>query len=386
MRNLLLLRGAPGCGKSTFVKKWNLTPYTICVDDIRSLLYSPSMDHENGKIIITQKYDNNVWNLIFNILEKRAQVGDFCIIDATHCKTQDFNKYNDIVKKYHYRITCIDFSSVDINLCKYQNAMRNNESKVDDQVIDNIYSRFDTQKIPSKIDVIKYNDEESIKKFLYLKPLGVNQYNKIVFIGDIHGCYNPLEKYFNENPISDDNLYVFLGDYFDRGIQNDKVCEFILKIYNKSNVMLLQGNHEKWLIAYANNEYQQNTCKSSEFMNNTVPQLDKFDKKELRQLCRKLIQCAYLKYRDNKFICTHAGLGFMPENLKFISSETMIKGGRYEEKTDEWFEKNNTDVNLYQVHGHRNLYEIDINEFKHSFNLNEYVEFGDNLRILEIEK
>jgi hypothetical protein len=76
----------------------------------------------------------------------------------------------------------------------------------------------------------------------------------------------------------------------------------------------------------------------------------------------------------------------MPENLKFISSETMIKGGRYEEKTDEWFEKNNTDVNLYQVHGHRNLYEIDINEFKHSFNLNEYVEFGDNLRILEIEK
>ena len=93
--------------------------------------------------------------------------------------------------------------------------------------------------------------------------------------------------------------------------------------------MLLTGNHEQWFIEYANEEYENDlthvlnsepieysyVCKSHEFISNTAPMLEKFSKKDLRQLCRKFIQCAYLQYGENKFICTHAGLGFMPKNL-----------------------------------------------------------------------
>ena len=32
MRTLLLMRGAPGCGKSTFIKQHGLEPYTLCAD------------------------------------------------------------------------------------------------------------------------------------------------------------------------------------------------------------------------------------------------------------------------------------------------------------------------------------------------------------------
>lgn len=41
MRVLLLLRGSAGCGKSTWIEKNNLKPYTLSADDIRLLCQSP---------------------------------------------------------------------------------------------------------------------------------------------------------------------------------------------------------------------------------------------------------------------------------------------------------------------------------------------------------
>ena len=43
MRILLLLRGAPGCGKSTWIEKNGLKPYALSADNIRLLCQSPIM-------------------------------------------------------------------------------------------------------------------------------------------------------------------------------------------------------------------------------------------------------------------------------------------------------------------------------------------------------
>ncbi|HAR80004.1 MAG TPA: serine/threonine protein phosphatase, partial [Succinivibrionaceae bacterium] len=44
MRTLLMLRGAPGCGKSTFVREHQLEPYTISSDTVRLLYRAPVLD------------------------------------------------------------------------------------------------------------------------------------------------------------------------------------------------------------------------------------------------------------------------------------------------------------------------------------------------------
>lgn len=399
MRDLVILRGAPGCGKSTFINKNGLKPYTLCADNIRLMFQTPVMDHESGMFKITQNNDKQVWTLLFQLLEERMKRGEFTIIDACHSKSSDFSKYYNLADKYRYHLWCIDFSSVPIEVCKLQNKNRLEYQYVPETVIDNIYARFATNKIPNRVTCVTPENWEDILTF---NPLNVDQYKKLVFIGDIHGCFDPLNEYFINNPFSEENLYVFLGDYFDRGIQNDLVCEWLLNHYTFKNVMLLTGNHDIWVTEYANEQYNEDmeyilnpseklfgysfVCKSNEFITNTAPTLEKFSKKDLRQLCRKFIQCAYLQYGENKFICTHAGLGFMPKNLKLIASKEMIRGGKYEENVDAWFEKNNTDKHLYQIHGHRNLYNVQVNEFPHSFNLNEAVEFGENLRIIEISK
>ncbi len=381
MRDLVLMRGAPGSGKSTFLRENNLIQYTLCADDLRCMFQTPVMDHETGTFGISQKNDRKVWQLLFELLEARMERGEFTIIDACHSKSSDFSKYYNLADKYRYRIHCIDFSTVPIDVCKKQNKMRPEYKWVPERVLENIYSRFDTNTIPNRVNIYT---KDNWKEILTFNPMNVDKYEKLVFIGDIHSCWNPLEKYFNEHPMNDSTLYVFLGDYFDRGIQTKEVCTWLLENYTKSNIMLLQGNHEKWLMMYAAEEIE--SIKSKEFIENTALALDEFNKKELRQLCRKFIQCAYLTFGDKIFFANHAGIGFMPETLKLIASQELIRGGKYEDNIDEWFEKNNKNENLIQIHGHRNEYHTNMCEFPHSFNLNDKVEFGGELRILEITK
>ena len=82
MKTLLLLRGAPGAGKSTFIKENNLEQYTLEADKFRTLISSPELDI-TGKFNITQHQDGKAWELLFLALENRMKNGDFTVVDAT---------------------------------------------------------------------------------------------------------------------------------------------------------------------------------------------------------------------------------------------------------------------------------------------------------------
>ena len=103
MRVLLLLRGAPGCGKSTFIEEHGLKPYTLCADDIRVLCSTPQLS-VNGTYGISQKNEKDVWSMLFKLLETRMKRGEFTVIDATNSKTIEMNRYKSMCEKYRYRI------------------------------------------------------------------------------------------------------------------------------------------------------------------------------------------------------------------------------------------------------------------------------------------
>lgn len=382
MRVLLLLRGSAGCGKSTWIEQNGLKPYTLSADDIRLLCQSPIMQVD-GTEGISQANDNVTWKTLFNLLEVRMEKGEFTVIDATNSKTSEMNRYKEMCNTYRYRIFCVDFTDIPIEEVKRRNANRGELKRVPDEVIDKMYSRFATQKIPSGIKVIKPDELDTI----WMKMFDMSEYKRIHHIGDTHGCYTALQKYLYDNGgMKDDEMYIFTGDYIDRGLENADVVKFLISIMNKKNVLMLEGNHERWLWLYANDC----TGKSKEFELITKPQLEnaRIDKKDIRQLYRKLGQCAYYKYGDNIFLVTHAGLSTLPKNLSCVATDQMIKGvGNYNdfEKIAETFVKT-TPENVYQIHGHRNTKGLPVKVNDRVFNLEGRVEFGGSLRCVQVDK
>lgn len=380
MRILLLLRGSPGCGKSTWIEQNGLKDYTISADDIRMLCSSPLLT-VSGEKAINPYNDPVVWKIVFKLLELRMKNGEFTVIDATNSKTSEMNRYKELCSTYKYRIYCVDFTDVPIEVSKRRNQMRSEIKQVPDEVINKIYSRFQTQKIPSGITVIKPNELDRI----WMKKLDLSVYKKVHHIGDIHGCYTALMDYFDSNGgLKDDEFYIFCGDFVDRGLENVEVIQFLLSIYNKPNVYLIEGNHEKWLWIWAND----GISNSKEFELVTKTQLDnaKISKKNVRELYRKIGQCAYYEFGGNTYIVTHAGLSTIPENISTVATAQMIKGvGSYNdfEAVADSFIKN-TPQNCYQIHGHRNTKCLPVQVNERVFNLEGHVEFGGCLRCVQV--
>ena len=75
MRNLFVLRGVAGCGKSTWIEKNEFEPWTISSDEIR-LMFSSPVYNTNGEWTISQKQNKKVWNLIYELLDKKMKQGE----------------------------------------------------------------------------------------------------------------------------------------------------------------------------------------------------------------------------------------------------------------------------------------------------------------------
>lgn len=380
MRTLLLFRGAPGSGKSTFIDENGLRPYALSADEIRMQCQSPQQT-ASGDVQIGTDNEKEVWSMLYKLLEIRMKKGEFTVIDATNSKTVEMNRYKSMCDQYRYRMFCLDLTDLPIEECKRRNANRIPLKRVPEDCIDKMYSRFRTQKIPSGIKVLKPEQLSEI----WMKKFDMSNYEKIVHIGDIHGCYTALMEYFKDG-FNDNYMYIFVGDLVDRGIENAEVVNFFIEATQRKNVLVLTGNHEQWLWLYGNDAY--GNSKEFEFV--TRKQLDeaKVDKRAIRQMFRRFGQCAWYQYGDKEIVVTHGGLATMPDNLTMVSTHQMIHGvGSYNDSdniADTWMRT--TKENQYQIFGHRNIKNSPIHVRDRVFNLEGKVEFGGYLRIVELDK
>lgn len=381
MRSLIILRGSPASGKSTWVKQMGLENYCLSADNIRLLVQSPILSAEYTHRIISQRNDAYVWQLLFELLEERMKRGEFVIVDATHSRSSDFSRYNKLCEKYRYRKYYVSFADVPIEECKRRNAEREDYKRVPESVIDKMYARLATQgKTSGWVEIDKNNfwNEVGVKLF------DMNKYERIHIFGDIHGCFTALKEYFDNEPYNENDFYIFTGDYIDRGLENKETLEYLMELCQYNNVLMLEGNHERWLNFYSNDEME--NIRSNTFMRKTIPQIIDMDKKDIRNFYRKLGQIAYFEFDGVNYLVSHGGISYMPEELQLVATEQFINGvGDYNVNIDEVFAKNEKGKNIVQVHAHRNTFEInDVDE--KSYDLEGKVEFGGHLKIMRLEK
>ena len=377
MRTLLLLRGIQASGKSTWIKENNLEPYTLSADNIRLNIANPVL-LEDGSYEISQKYNKVTWELLYKYLEMRMQNGDFTIIDATHSDLKLLNKYKDLANTYKYTMYCLEFD-VPLEEALKRNKERDNYKYVPERVIERTYETIkNNEKLPSALKKI-----ESIDEIINFYTADVNQYEKVVIIGDIHSCAEPLKEVLKD--FNEETLYIFVGDYFDRGIQPVETFNIMLDLLEKPNVILIEGNHEEKSMKkfiYDEEKYTKSFEETT-----LLPLLKEYDvdyvRASLKKIYKKLRQCFAFEFRGKKFLCTHGGLPLVP-NLTLVSAKEMIHGvGKYETEIGEIYSENYKKglcQGFIQVHGHRG-----VNDGQFSYCLEDRVEFGGELKVLTID-
>ena len=377
MRTLLLLRGIQASGKSTWIKENNLEPYTLSADNIRLNITNPVLT-EDGSYEISQKYNKVTWELLYKYLEMRMQNGDFTIIDATHSDLKLLNKYKDLANTYKYTMYCLEFD-VPLEEALRRNRERDSYKYVPERVIERTYETIkNNEKFPSALKKI-----ESIDEIINFYTADVNQYEKVVIIGDIHSCAEPLKEVLKD--FNEETLYIFVGDYFDRGIQPVETFNIMLDLLEKPNVILIEGNHEEKSMKkfiYDEEKYTKSFEETT-----LLPLLKEYDvdyvRASLKKIYKKLRQCFAFEFRGKKFLCTHGGLPLVPK-LTLVSAKEMIHGvGKYETEIGEIYSENYKKglcQGFIQVHGHRG-----VNDGQFSYCLEDRVEFGGELKVLTID-
>ncbi|MCA9265108.1 MAG: serine/threonine protein phosphatase [Planctomycetales bacterium] len=71
---------------------------------------------------------------------------------------------------------------------------------------------------------------------------------KIIAIGDIHGCANALAALLEEIQPTASDIVVPLGDYIDRGPDSAGVIDLLIEWRDRCHLMPLMGNHEIMLL------------------------------------------------------------------------------------------------------------------------------------------
>lgn len=378
MRTLLLMRGAPASGKSQWIRDNNLEAYTLEADHFRMLLRSPSLGESSW--YISQEDNGPAWELLLDCLEKRMSNGDFIVLDATHTTSKAINAYKELLNKYKYTVYYYE-PDTSLEECLARNATRTDYKRVPEQVIHRMHKIIKTTPLPKFCK--KINSIDEINNYFTVNL--TNRYERVRIIGDIHGCYTALQQAIT--PWDEKTLYIFCGDYLERGIENKEMMYEMMRLSTLPNTIMLEGNHERHIANFA---FNSNLGHSKRFMKEVlapiVKDMTKKDveslQRELRLFYKSLRQCYPFSFHGKKYLVSHAGLSYVP-NMTFIATSTFINGfGAYETDIAKIYDNNYEKgmcQNFIQIHGHRG-----VPDGKYSFCLEGEVEFGGELRYIDI--
>ncbi len=78
--------------------------------------------------------------------------------------------------------------------------------------------------------------------------------NRTIAVGDIHGCSRALDTLLEAIGPQQDDLFIPLGDYVDRGPDSRGVLDRLLELEASCTVRPIFGNHEEMMLGVLNDE------------------------------------------------------------------------------------------------------------------------------------
>ena len=121
------------------------------------------------------------------------------------------------------------------------------------------------QKLPPKhLYTIMMHAKKAFERESNVQPVSVPSDGKLTICGDVHGQYFDLLHIFEMNGLpSPSNMYLFNGDFVDRGAHSVEVITLLLalKAAQPTAIYLSRGNHESPAVNRTNSFYTEVTAK-----------------------------------------------------------------------------------------------------------------------------
>lgn len=140
---LILMRGAPGSGKSTLIKNSGLSNYAISLDELRRLLAA----EENSQLPIS--VNKEAYALLHSILQTRVQKGKLIILDAMNASVDHIKDSIELAENYGYNVVYFQMQT-SLEQCLENNLCRPVYSRASEEKIRKFREMIETTKLPYK--------------------------------------------------------------------------------------------------------------------------------------------------------------------------------------------------------------------------------------------
>ena len=137
----ILMRGAPGSGKSTLIRDSGLSDYAISLDELRRLLAA----EENGQL--PTSVNKETYALLYSILQTRVQKGKLIILDAVNASINHLKDSLDLAEQAGYKVVYFQMQT-SLENCLENNLRRSIYSRASEEKIRRFHNIIETTHLP----------------------------------------------------------------------------------------------------------------------------------------------------------------------------------------------------------------------------------------------
>ena len=315
MRKLFIMRGCPGSGKSTLIRRLGMERCALGLDQVRAL-FSGDYGTTDGDTSLALRNQKEIAQVTYDALSHRLDAGDLIFWDATVLDQRDVTRLVGMGVTYGYQCFLVEMQhGLSWEEIRERNSGRGAD-KLEEQALRAMYERGLAQLDPQGARVIEGPEAEAVISQL-LREGDVAQsfdaYDRVVVVGDVQSCADALGQAIEEfGPLDDPRTaWVFIGDLFDRGPDAGGV--FAALSPERENVYLVEGNHDTNMrrVVYE-------TARRLRSYPETRASLEQieaagFAKKDVKALLARMVPWLYFTFRGQDYIATHGGVDFSHE-------------------------------------------------------------------------
>jgi len=359
MRNLIILRGPDGSGKSRLVHEMKLSQWHVDHSAIIRLQSSPQLD-EDGLSFVPPYALRKAHEHLIATLKVKLQQSEFIVCELADSgppkRGQHENRTDGAIQeivtlseKYRYSCTIVDFPATE--------------------------GYFSVA--PCPVPVLRVTPAEFRAAFSHIANPVVElaDIDAIVAIGDIHAHSGNLERCLRQGASKGKIAWIFTGDFINKGPNPAHTLRLLASFAEEQqHCYLIAGNHEIILEDWA----WRRAPHRDVFSRDTHPDLQssRYTRKEARSFLGLLQDHVRLAWNGYDILVTHGGLSAPGEHPGLLPGALKRSGvGHPGTDIDRLWERN-TDGAQIQIHGHRNHHMVNVSQSSRSFNLEGVDAFG----------